>query len=247
MLTLNCLVQGGCFFGAIAVYWFNERFGRRKSLMLAGTVFCAGVVMQLFSTGKIGLMYAGRAFTGLGVGSSSLVIPQYIAECSPPAVRGGLVGLFEICLQLGTVVGFWINYGVNENISPKSRAQWMIPVGVQFGPAILLVAGMFFVVESPRWLVKNGQLEQATKDLTWLRQLPADHPYIIHELSDIEQQLEHEKSLGSSGNGLGSMFKEAFNKQTLPRLIAGCTIQIFQNTTGINAINYVSSLLSCFC
>lgn len=199
--------------------------------------------MQLCGTGRIGLLYAGRAFTGLGVGSSSLVIPQYIAECSPPAIRGGLVGLFEICLQLGTVIGFWINYGVNQNISPDSRSQWMIPVGVQFGPAILLVIGMFFVVDSPRWLIKNGHLEQATKDLTWLRQLPADHPYILHEMSDIEQQLKHEEELGSGGNGLKSMFKEAFNKETLPRLIAGCTIQILQNTTGINAINYVSSTL----
>jgi MFS family permease len=195
--------------------------------------------MQLCSAGKIGLMYAGRAFTGLGVGSSSLVVPQYIAECSPPPIRGGLVGLFEICLQLGTVVGFWINYGVNENISSNSRSQWMIPVGVQFGPAILLIIGMFFVVDSPRWSIKNGLCDQATKDLMWLRQLPADHPYIVREISDIQQQLEHEQELAAGGSGLKSMFKEAFNKQTLPRLLAGCTIQVLQNTTGINAINYV--------
>lgn len=231
--------QGGCFFGAILIYWLNERFGRRKSLITAGTVFCIGVIMQLCSVGRIGLMYAGRAFTGLGVGSSSLVIPQYIAECAPPAVRGGLVGLFEICLQLGTVVGFWINYGVNEHVSPHSRSQWRIPVGVQFGPAVLLIVGMFFVIDSPRWLIKKGRIDQATKDLVWLRQLPADHPYIVHEINDVKQQLEHEQEL-SGGNSFASIAKEAFSKETLPRLAAGCAIQILQNTTGINAINYFS-------
>lgn len=97
-------------------------------------------------------MYVGRAFTGLREGSSSLVIPQYIAEYSPSAIRGGLVSLFEIMLQMGTVVGFWINHGVEKHISPESRAQWMIPVGVQFAPAALPVIGMLLVIESPRWL-----------------------------------------------------------------------------------------------
>jgi Sugar (and other) transporter len=122
-------------------------------------------------------------------GSESARLPwsslNTLRSVSSPAIRGGLVGLFEICLQLGTVVGFWINCGVNQHISSESRAQWMIPVGVQFAPAGAMIISMLFVVASPRWLIKKDRLAQATKDLIWLRQLPADHQYIVHEIGDI--------------------------------------------------------------
>jgi MFS family permease len=57
------------------------------------------------------------------VGASSLIVPVYISECAPPAIRGRLIGLFECCLQLTQVVGFWVNYGVNAHVSPTSSAQ----------------------------------------------------------------------------------------------------------------------------
>lgn len=87
------LVQAGCFFGAILIYFFNELYGRRRSLLLAGSIFNIGVILQLCSAHRIGMLYAGRAFAGLGIGSSSLVIPQYISECAPASIRGGLVGV----------------------------------------------------------------------------------------------------------------------------------------------------------
>ena len=55
--------------------------------------------------------------SGLGVGASSLIIPVYISESSPPAIRGRLIGIFEILLQFSQIPGFWVNYGVNQNIS----------------------------------------------------------------------------------------------------------------------------------
>ncbi|KAF4465086.1 MFS quinate transporter, partial [Fusarium albosuccineum] len=232
------LVQAGCFFGAILVYFTNDRFGRKWSLVDAGTVFNLGVTLQMIG-GSIGLFYAGRGLTGIGVGSSSVVIPQYIAECAPANIRGGLVGLFEIALQIGAVCGYWVNYGVNQNISPDSPAQWRIPVGAQYIPATLLILGMLWAVESPRYSVASGKHAQAVKDLVWLRKLPAEHRLIQDTIANIEHQVENEGGLVNQG-GFRSVLRETFSGTVGPRLAVGIAIQLFQNFTGINAANYFS-------
>jgi MFS family permease len=116
---------------------------------------------------------------GLAVGDSSLIVPIYISECAPPAIRGRLVGLFEVVLQFAQVIGFWVNYGVNQNISNTLDAQWHIPFGLQLAPGSLLVLLMFLQLESPRWLLKANRRDQAVKTLTRIRRLPADDHYIM--------------------------------------------------------------------
>ncbi len=84
-----------------------------------------------------------------GVGAASMLVPMYIAEVSPPMIRGRLVGTYEIAVQAGTCIGFWINYGVKINIK-DSIAQWMTPFAVQLIPGGLLIIGMLFLPDSPR-------------------------------------------------------------------------------------------------
>ncbi|ETS79987.1 hypothetical protein PFICI_07516 [Pestalotiopsis fici W106-1] len=107
--------QAGAFFGCIIGFFTAERFGRKPIIMASGVVFIIGVILQMI--GMIGLLYAGRVLTGLAIGASSTLLPIYIAECSPALIRGRLVGIFEIMLQIALVFGFWVNYGVNRNIS----------------------------------------------------------------------------------------------------------------------------------
>lgn len=142
--------QGGAFFGAIIGFFGAEKFGRRPVIMASSVIFVVGVILQMI--GHIGLLYAGRALTGLGIGASSTMIPIYIAECSPVAIRGRLVGIFEIMLQIALVFGFWVNYGVNKDISSTSDKQWRVPIAIQFIPAGLLLLLMPFVIESPSTL-----------------------------------------------------------------------------------------------
>lgn len=85
-------VFGGAFFGVIIVYWFNERFGRRKALIIAGMVFNIGTTFQIASYGNYALFYIGRIVAGLAVGGISFVLPQYLSECSPAKSRGAVVG-----------------------------------------------------------------------------------------------------------------------------------------------------------
>jgi len=97
--------QGGCFWGALFVLPLSDRFGRRVPLIISSVVFLVGSFMQTWANGNLTMMYVGRTLSGLGVGSASSIVPVYIAEFSPPAIRGRVVGIYEIMYQIGALVG----------------------------------------------------------------------------------------------------------------------------------------------
>jgi MFS family permease len=99
--------QAGAFFGAFGAYASSYYLGRRKSLFLWVLVFILGAGMMLGANGQrgLGLIIGGRVLAGLGVGGASNMVPIYISELSPPAVRGRLVGLYELGWQIGGLVG----------------------------------------------------------------------------------------------------------------------------------------------
>ncbi|GAB7362475.1 hypothetical protein MBLNU230_g2797t1 [Neophaeotheca triangularis] len=232
--------QAGAFFGAGFAYISAHYIGRQRSLMFWAIVFVLGAGLTLGPTGErgLGLMYAGRVITGLGVGATSMVTPIYISEISPPSIRGRLVGLYELGWQLGGLCGFWINYGLERNMAP-TRTQWQIPFAIQLIPSGLLLFGAFLVRESPRWLLSKDKRSQAIKNLCWIRQLPEDHTYILEEVAVTDQALEEQRS--TIGEGFWAPFKATARDRKIQwRLILGGFFFLFQNGSGINAINYYS-------
>lgn len=105
------LFIAGAFFGALLTYGVGYYWGRKWGLVLASAVFTLGGGLQLGTTGSrgLGIMYAGRVLSGLGTGIASNIIPIYLSELAPPAIRGRLVGLYELGWQMGGLVGFFIN------------------------------------------------------------------------------------------------------------------------------------------
>ncbi|CAG8142084.1 unnamed protein product [Penicillium olsonii] len=232
--------QAGAFFGAFFAYPIGHFWGRRIGLLSAGLVFTLGAGLMLGVTGDrgLGLLYAGRVLAGLGVGAGSNITPIYISELAPPAIRGRLVGVYELGWQVGGLVGFWINFGVDETLAP-SHKQWLIPFAVQLIPSGLLLIGALFIRESPRWLFGRGRREEAIKNLCWVRQLPADDIYMIEEIGAIDQALEEQRR--SIGMGFWKPFQAAgTNKKVMWRLFLGSALFFWQNGSGINAINYYS-------
>ncbi|KAJ5005122.1 Quinate permease [Colletotrichum sp. SAR 10_66] len=183
----------------------------------------------------------GRALTGLAIGASSTLIPVYIAECSPALIRGRLVGIFEIMLQTALVFGFWVNYGVAQNISSQGNTQWHVPVAVQFVPAgLLLITMPLFCSESPRWLVTKNRKTQARKALSWIRNLPEDHEYISREIMQIEVSVTLETEANGGEQSTWKVFRELLVPGIRWRVSIGALLMVLQNLTGINAINYYS-------
>jgi MFS family permease len=222
--------QAGAFFGAILGFFLAERFGRKLVIILFGLVFIVGVIIQLI--GHLGMLYAGRALTGLTIGCTSMIIPIYISECSPAQIRGRMVGMFEIMLQIALVFGFWVNYGVQKNISGTDSKQWRIPVGIQLIPVGLLLTFMPFMIESPRWLASKNRNELALKNLAWVRNLPEDHPYLLREMADIQAGVEHELQLVNGSRGAFQMLRECGAPGIRNRIIISVMLMLLQNLTG---------------
>ncbi|CAG8947141.1 unnamed protein product [Penicillium salamii] len=232
--------QAGAFFGAFFAYPIGHFWGRRIGLLAAGLVFTLGAGLMLGANGDrgLGLLYGGRVLAGLGVGAGSNITPIYISELAPPAIRGRLVGVYELGWQIGGLVGFWINFGVDETLAP-SHKQWLIPFAVQLIPSGLLLIGVIFIRESPRWLFGRGRREEAIKNLCWVRQLPENDIYMIEEIGAIDQALEEQRR--SIGIGFWKPFQAAgTNKKVMWRLFLGSALFFWQNGSGINAINYYS-------
>lgn len=179
--------------------------------------------------------------TGLGIGASSTLIPIYIAECSPALIRGRLVGTFEIMLQVALVFGFWVNYSVAQNVSPNTDRQWHIPVGIQLVPAGLLLISMpLFCTESSQWLLSTNRTEKAKKALSWVRNLPEDHEYVMAEMEEIQSSITHELELNGSKRSTLRIFKELGAPGIRWQVTLSVVLMLIQNLTGINAINYYS-------
>ncbi|PHH56245.1 Quinate permease [Ceratocystis fimbriata CBS 114723] len=233
------IYQAGAFFGSLGAYCSSYYLGRRKSLLLFSLIFILGAGLMCGTTGERGLdlLYAGRVLAGIGIGGCSNMTPIYISELSPPAVRGRLVGIYELGWQIGGLVGFWINYGVDRTLAP-SHKQWLIPIAVQLIPAGLLLVGALFIPESPRWLFSKGQRELATKNLCWMRNLDASDKYIIEEISYIDKDIEtYNRNVGV---GFWKPFLALKDSRVQWRFFLGGMLFLWQNASGINAINYYS-------
>ena len=231
--------QAGAFFGSLFAYGTSYYLGRRRSLMLFSLVFIIGAAMMLGASRErgLGLILAGRVLAGIGVGGASNMTPIYIAEMSPPAVRGRLVGIYELGWQIGGLVGFWINFGVNRTMAPN-RSQWLVPFAVQLIPGGLLFLGTLWIPESPRWLFTKNRRAEAMEILCWIRHLEPAEVYIQEEVSYIDRDLEVNRL--ENGDGFWKPFGKLKDRKIQWRFLLGALLFVFQNGSGINAVNYYS-------
>lgn len=208
--------------------------GRKFSLIIFSLVFILGAGMMLGANGDrgLGLIYGGRVLAGIGVGACSMVTPIYISEISPPAMRGRIVGIYELGWQIGGLVGFWINYGLSETMAP-SHKQWIIPFAVQLIPAGLLLIGAFWIKESPRWLLSKNRREQALQNLCWMRNLASEDIYIVEEVAMLDGAMEEQAA--TIGWGFWKPFQAVARSRTVQwRFILGGLLFMWQNGSGIN-------------
>ncbi|KAJ7717295.1 general substrate transporter [Mycena metata] len=231
------VLQAGAFFGALGSAPISAKIGRRPTLVVFTAVFALGAILTTVASGPkgLGLIYAGRVISGVGVGAISAVAPAFVAECAPKQSRGRITGLFQITVAVGVMISYFINYGIS--LAPhlaNSKAVWQIPFGFQLVPAGLMLLGLFTVKESPRWLASRGRSEEALANLSYLRKLPPTDDRVIHELAEIESAIAEERD---ARTGLG--WREAFfGKGNFVRFLIAFFIFFLQQWGGQNSVGY---------
>ncbi|KAK7414330.1 hypothetical protein QQX98_006772 [Neonectria punicea] len=246
--NITSAFQAGAFFGAIFCFLITEKVGRKWALQANVVLFLIGAILMTAATGQLSYIYAGRVLTGIACGAITATVPSYIAELSIVSIRGILTGLFEVAYQVGSLVGFWINYGINQNMDPLSDASWRVPMAVQIIPAGILLIGGFFLHESPLWLMRKNREEEATVALEALRKLPRDHTYLQEDLQMIRSRLADEALISAKyGSGSWAFFRgslvELSRKGMWNRVVLVFCSFALQNMSGAAAINYYSPTL----
>jgi sugar porter (SP) family MFS transporter len=167
-LTMSIALIGtvlGAIFGGVP----SDKLGRRTTLSWIAVLYLVSAVGAALSPAWVPFM-AFRFLGGLGVGASSVTAPLYISEVSPPESRGRMVGMFQFNVVFGILLAYLSNFTL-QGIGPDAW-RWML--GVQAVPAIAFFLLLFRIPESPRWLLRQGRIEQARAVFTRIDPATAD-------------------------------------------------------------------------
>lgn len=235
--NIASMVQLGAIGGAMMAMYTVDRFGRINALRGVCILWMIAVAIQI-SASSVGQLYAGRLLEGLAVGQTTTIGPTYLSEVAPKQIRGMCTCIFAGAVYLGISLSYFANYGTALHISNSSRAQWAIPLSIKLMFSFLIfVMSFIFCIESPRWLLKVNRPDDAVAALSKIRKLPADHPYVVGEISDINEQLLTEKE-AVAGNSVFNILKELFGlRSNLYRFfVISAAAQILGQWSGANAI-----------
>lgn len=218
----------GCIPGAMFAGFLSDRFGRRKVLFLCAVLYAVSGVLSAIPRTFTEFLLA-RFISGLGIGASSMICPIYIAELAPAARRGRLGSLF----QLGIVSGIFLTLFINAWIQGQgdelwnARLGWRWMLGAEVAPAGLLLLLLFFVPESPRWLLQAGRELEARRILESV----AGPRQADEEIAAVRAVLGQEEG----------RFRELFHARFRTPLIIAVALMAFSQFSGINAIMYYST------
>ncbi len=199
---IGSLLTLGAFLSSIFAGAFAHFFGRKPALWLACLLTAAGAAIQI-GTANWGVVYLGRLVLGIGNGFLVTFSNIYCAEAAPAHLRAVLVALFSEWVTIGSIVGAAVT-----NVTSKmlGKGSYQIPLGIQFVVPAVLAVGLFFVPESPRYLVNKGKLKQGRAALEVLRSDSLSEEQFELEWVEMVKGIEEEKKLAGSVGPL-EMFK----------------------------------------
>ena len=209
----------GAMIGAACAGRLSDRMGRRRLIIIAAVVFTGGALLAAFAP-TVSVLIAARFILGLAVGSAALVVPLYLAEIAPTEIRGAIASLNQLMIVGGILTAYIVNAIL------ASSQNWRLMLGLAAVPAVILLVGMLFMPETPRYLVHAGD-EESARDV--LEELPGeDAP---QERIEEIREVEHEEG----GTGLRAVLGA---KWVRPALLVATGLAVFQQFVGINTIIY---------
>jgi MFS transporter, SP family, galactose:H+ symporter len=220
-IVVSCVLIGALI-GAMTGGVLADRFGRRRVIIATATLFVGGAIVTALSP-TFTLLISGRIIVGTAIGVASFTTPLYISEVSPVKIRGRLVSINQVALTSGIVISYLVDYALAD----IQGWRWMF--GLAAVPATILAVGMFWLPESPRWLVSKNLIDSARTVLERIRRTKD----VGTELDDIQSSL----AVQSGG------WRDLFTPLIRPALIVGVGLAILQQITGINTVIYYAPMI----
>lgn len=211
-LLLGAIV--GVLVGGVVV----DAVGRRRTLQVAAAVFAAGALVCAVAP-DVWVLVLARFVLGTAIGTSSVVVPGYIAEVAPRETRGRLVSMNQLMITVGILVSYLVGYA----FAPVQGWRWML--GLAAVPAVVMLLGLLRLVESPRWLLARGREEEARAALARTRGPAA----VDEEVRDIQAQAEAEQQLS---------YRDLLRPALRPALVLGVAVAATNQLVGVNAVIY---------
>ncbi|HTA52569.1 MAG TPA: sugar porter family MFS transporter [Candidatus Acidoferrum sp.] len=209
----------GAAVGALVGGRLADQFGRRTLLIFTALIFAIGALLCATAI-STAMLFCGRVIVGLGIGLSSGTVPVYISEVSPPDARGWTVSLFQLAITVGILLAYLVDYA----FANMQGWRWMF--GLAVIPAAIFALGMFYLPESPRWLVRRGRRDSARAILSRVR----DSSDVEAELQEIERSFQESQQHGT--------WRDLLSPALRPALVVGIGLAVFQQVTGINTVIY---------
>ncbi len=210
----------GAVIGAATNGILADIFGRKKIIIATAVIFVLGSVLCGFAP-NIYVLIASRILVGLAVGIVNFVVPLYLSEISPKTLRGTLVSLYQWAITAGILFSYFINAVFAQAVY---NWRWMLFAGVL--PGMVLLVGMLFMSDTPRWLVRKNRIDEAKKVITKIDTTVNPD----EEIKQIQLSLNAETSDNNT--------KFVFKKWMIMPFVVGIGIMFAQICTGINTIIY---------
>lgn len=213
----------GAVAGAAVNGFLSDIYGRKKIIVATGVIFAVGSLMCAYSASPNWLIFS-RIIIGLAVGMVNFVVPLYLSEIAPQKIRGMLVSLFQLAITAGILFSYLIG-----RIFANAEYNWRWMLGAGLIPAIVLLFGISFLGDTPRWLISKKRDKEAKE--IFLK---------INPQEDAEARVSDVKAtLVVPENNKGSVFKPWMLKPVL----VGVGIMFMQICTGINTIIFYTTTI----
>lgn len=228
---INASLAGGSVVGAIFAGTLSNKLGRKIALFISCLWWLVGTSLQV-STHSVGQLIVGRLLNGICVGIASSQVPVYLAEIAKKEKRGSILTIQQLAIEFGILIMYFLSYGCsfigsqdkNTIDTGGFRAAW----GMQYIPCVFLLAGLPFLPESPRWLVKVGRDKEAIEIIARVQAAGnINDPLVIAEYQEIKEVLELERS---ALPGWRKYVKNGMWKRTF----AGVSVQAWQQLSGVS-------------
>ncbi|KHO01539.1 General substrate transporter [Metarhizium album ARSEF 1941] len=219
--------------GAFIVDPLNHYLGRRGEIFVTAACLTATPIGSAFAKSWQGL-FAARFVMGIGIGAKNATVPIYSAEMAPARTRGALVMFW----QLWVVAGIFLGFAANVIVKDVGKNAWRLQFGSAFIPSLILMMGIFFCPESPRWLMKHNRYGEGFRSMLRLRA----HPIIAARDFYYSHVIYEEEKREARGAGYFARLWDCFAVPRIRRANYGAsTVMIAQQMCGINIISFYSS------